>query len=141
MGRIVVPPTIEELLSTGRLQLIRNGEMRLAIITYSQTIEGYRQLNEDIQADRAVLSRRHPSMITLGLQDSEDAKCDFEAMRQSPAFRNELADNSYRHGSYVRDVVIGQQDLRIHLHELLDRELGISHSAGKLPDEASGGRK
>ena len=128
VGRISVPPTIEELITTGRLQLIRNSAVRLAIISYSQTIEGYRQLNADIQSDRMVLSRQYSSMITLNLRDDDVAKCDFEAMRRSLAFRNDLADNSYRHAAYVRDVVIGQQDQRMNLHFVLDRELGISHS-------------
>lgn len=127
VGRIVIPPTIEELLSTGRLQLLRNAAMRLAIISFSQAIEGIRQLNSDIQSDRAVLSRLHPSLITLGLQDQNNVTCDFDAMRRSIAFLNDLADNSYRHEAYVRNVVIGQQDLRVHLHALLDRELQLAH--------------
>ena len=73
VGRIVVPSTIQELISTGRLQLIRNNALRLAIVSYSQTIEGYRQLNVDIQADRAVLSRIYPSMITCLLYTSDAA--------------------------------------------------------------------
>ena len=128
VGRIVVPPTIEELLTTGRLQLIRNDAVRLAIIAYSQAIEGMRQLNYDIQADRAVLSRRHPELITLSIQGWDHVTCDFDAMRRSRAFRNELADNSYRYGSYVGNVVVGQQELRVGLHALLDRELEINHA-------------
>lgn len=127
VGQIVVPPTIEELLSTGRLQLIRSTEMRLAIVSYSQAIESMRQLNYDIQADRAVLSRRYPALITLGLQDQNDVTCDFDAMRRSAAFLNDLADNGYRHEAYVRNVVMGQRDLRVDLLALLDRELKITH--------------
>ena len=128
VGRISVPSTIEELISTGRLQLIKNSLVRSAIVSYSQTIEGYRQLNTDIQSDRVVLSRLYPSMIRLDLQDDENVECDFEAMRRSLAFLNDFADNSYRHESYVNNVVVGQQDLRMSLHFELDRELGISHS-------------
>jgi hypothetical protein len=124
-GQIVVPSTIEELLSTGRLQLVKNSELRLAIVSYSQTIEGYRQLNADIQIDRAVLSRLYPSIIVLRLSDDDAVTCDFEAMSQSSAFRNDLADNSFRHEAYVEDVVVGQQDLRRELHALLDGELGV----------------
>ncbi len=128
VGRISVPPTIEELRTTGQLQLIRNSAVRLAIISYSQSIEGYRQLNTDIQSDRMVLSRHYSSMITLNPLVANVAKCDFEAMRRSLAFRNDLADNSYRHAAYARYVVVDQQDQRINLHFVLDRELGISHS-------------
>lgn len=127
VGQIVVPPAVEELLSTGRLQLVRSDDMRRAIVSFSQAIEGVRQLNFDIQSDRAVLSRRHPEMITLSLQGLDNVTCDFDAMRASASFRNELADNSYRHGSYVRNIVAGQQALRTELHALLDTELEISH--------------
>lgn len=126
VGGIIVPSTIEELISTGRLQLIRKSEMRLAIVSYTQAIEGYRQLNTDIQSDRAVLSRLYPSMIVLRLNDDEAVTCDFEAMRQSSAFRNDLADNGFRHEAYVENVVIGQQDLRKELHARLDDELDIT---------------
>lgn len=127
VGQIVVPPTVEELLQTGRLQLIRNVETRLAIVSYSQEIESIRQLNSDIQSDRVVLSRRYPSLITLSLESQNDVACDFDAMRRSAAFLNDLADNGYRHEAYVRNVVIGQRDLRVRLHNLLDRELLMTH--------------
>ena len=127
VGQIVAPPAIEELLSTGRLQLITNAEMRLAIVSYSQAIESMRQLNYDIQSDRVVLSRRYPSLITLDLQDQGEVTCDFDAMRRSAAFLNDLADNGYRHEAYVRRVVMGQRDLRADLHALLDGELKITH--------------
>ena len=128
VGRILAPPTIEELHSTGRLQLISNNALRSTIVSYSQTLEGYRQLNTDIQSDRQILSRAHPSLITLDLQDDNVADCEFEAMSQSPSFLNHLADNIYRYEAYVNDIVIGQQKLRVSLHSSLDRELGISHS-------------
>jgi hypothetical protein len=128
VGRILAPPTIEELHATGRLQLISNNALRSTIISYSQTLEGYRQLNIDIQSDRQVLARAHPSLITLDPQDDDVADCKYEAMGQSPTFLNDLADNIYRKEAYVNDIVIGQQELRVSLHSSLDRELGISHS-------------
>lgn len=128
VGRIFVPPTIEELHSTGRLQLISNNALRSTIVSYSQTIDVYRQINTDIQSDRQILSRVHPSLITLDPQDDSVADCKFEAMGQSPTFLNHLADNIYRYEAYVNNIVIGQQELRVSLHSSLDRELGISHS-------------
>lgn len=128
VGRILAPPTIEELHSTGRLQLISNNALRSTIVSYSQTLEGYRQLNTDIQSDRQILARAHPSLITLDPQDDDVADCKYEAMGQSPTFLNDLADNIYRKEAYVNDIVIGQQELRVSLHSSLDRELGISHS-------------
>jgi hypothetical protein len=132
VGRIYGPPTIEELLSTGRLQLITNAALRSEIVSYSQVIESYRQLNDDIQSDRLVLSRKYPSLIVLDLQDDDIAECDFVAMEKSASFRNDFADNSYRHQAYVNNIVVGQQDLRHRLHDALDQELSVSHSEPAL---------
>lgn len=127
VARIFVPPAIEELISTGRLQLISDDAMRSTIVSYFQTIDSYQKLNTDIQVDRSVLSRLYPSMITLDPQDDELPECDFDAMRASRAFRNDLADNGYRYRAYVNTVLIGQQELRVNLLEALNRELTEDH--------------
>ncbi len=46
----------------------------------------------------------------------DDVTCDFDAMRHSAAFLNDLADNGYRREARVRNVVIGQRDLFAELH-------------------------
>jgi hypothetical protein len=127
VGSIFVPPTIAELLSTGRLQLIENNALRSEMVSFSQAVESYRQLITDIQSDRLVLSRAHPQLISLDLQGDDNPGCNFEAMRQSPAFVNDISDNRARMEAYVETVVVGQQDMRINLHLSLDDELGISH--------------
>ena len=83
----------------------------------------------DIQADRLTLSRVHPSLIKNDLVDVDAPDCQFEAMRQSPAFLNHLADNRARYEAYVEDVYQGQQALRVRLHNLLDDHLGLNHAA------------
>jgi len=128
VGRISVPPTIEELLSTGRLLLISNNALRSEIVTFSQSVESYRQLVTDIQADRLTLSRVHPLLITMNLLDEDSPDCHFEAMRQSPAFLNHLADNRARYEAYAENVVLGQQELRVKLHALLDEQLELDHA-------------
>ncbi len=127
VGRVFVPPTIAELISTGRLQLIESNALRSEIVSFSQAIEGYRQLISDIQSDRLVLARAHPQLITLSLQDKEITSCKFEAMNRSPAFVNDIADNLARFKGYVQNVVVDQQDMRVDLHSSLDDELGINH--------------
>lgn len=128
VGRVFVPPTVEELLSTGRLQLIRNRTLRSELVSLAQAVDGYRQLITDIQIDRMILSRKYPEMITLDLLKDEVSGCDFAAMAQSTAFLNDVADNRSRYSAYVDSVLVGQQDRRIQLHNLLDEELGIQHS-------------
>ena len=48
-------------------------------------------------------------------------------MAQSQAFVNDLVDNSERFRAFAALVMKRQQDLRQQLHELLDKELAISH--------------
>lgn len=132
-GKVFVPPTIEELLSTGRLQLIRNNALRSEMVSFSQAVESFRQLITDIQSDRLVLSRVYPQLITLNLQDDENTDCNFEGMRRSAAFINDLADNRFRHQAYVENVIVRQQAMRVDLHLSLDNELGINH-ADNVPE-------
>lgn len=127
IGRIFVPPTIAELLSTGRLQLIKNNALRSEMVSFSQAIESYRQEIADILADRLILSRAHPQLINLDLQGYEIPACKFEAMSQSPAFINDISDNRSRYQGFVETVLVGQQDMRVDLHLSLDDELDISH--------------
>lgn len=132
VGRIYVPPTIEELLTTGRLQLIRNSELRSEMVAFSQAVEGYRQLIADIQGDRVTLAREFPALIELTYSDDEGIKCNFTAMQQSAAFRNFVSDNRSRFRAYVEAVVVDQQELRVALQSLLADELGISEP-GSVP--------
>ena len=124
--QIYLPATIEELISTGRLSLILNDDVRTAIIAFAQSIDSYHTLVEDVRSDRIVLSRKYPTLITMSAERTNH-HCDFEGMRDSPSFRNDLVDSFYRYGSYTRNVVIEQQDKRKNLHLLLDEELGIKH--------------
>ncbi len=134
VARAYVPPTIQELLSTGNLQLIQNAALRLQLVTFSQTIETYHQLVADLQTDRLILTRAHPALIGLDPADEDDtAYCDFDGMSKSAQFINDVTDNRSRARAYVGMAVVGQQRARISLHEALDRELGIEHP-GNNPD-------
>ncbi|MEM7431986.1 MAG: hypothetical protein AAF351_08600 [Pseudomonadota bacterium] len=132
VGRVYVPPTIEELLSTGRLQLIRNRELRSEMVAFAQAVEGYRQLIADIQGDRLVLSRDFPNLVQLSFTDDENVTCDFEGMKDSAAFRNVVSDNRSRFRAYVEAVVVAQQERRFELLGMLNDELGSEQAADDL---------
>lgn len=99
---IFYPPTIKELISTGRILLIRDPAIRTAIMSFDQANADMTQLRTDIQIDRRVLARHYPTLIDSGLSsDWSGARCDFEAMRNDPAFRNDLTDNMRRSAAYA----------------------------------------
>ena len=124
---IILPPTISELISTGQILLVSNQELRMRIVRFAQAIDQYGQLRHDIQVDRMVLSRKYPEMIRLSPVDRSQSVCDFPAMAQSQAFRNDFLDNRPRFKAYAAEVMQGQQDLRRTLHDALDAELEITH--------------
>ena len=131
-GDITLPPTISELISTGQILLVSNQALRMRIVRLAQAIDEYGQLRHDIQVDRLVLSRKYPDMIRLSPVDRSQSVCDFPAMAQSQAFRNDFLDNMPRFKAYAAGVIQGQQDLRQDLHDALDVELELTH-VDKVP--------
>ena len=107
---IFYPPTIKELIATGNILLIRDPAIKTAILSFDQAHADRSQLRTDIQIDRWVLARHYPQLINSGLATNwADSSCDFEGMRNDPAFRNDFADNLRRHLAYVAS--LGEQQL------------------------------
>ena len=102
---IFYPPTIKELISTGRILLIRDPAVRTAIMAYDQANADLTQLRTDIQIDRKVLARHYPTLIDSGLStDWEASRCDFEGMRRDKAFLNDFTDNLRRFSAYSAEL-------------------------------------
>jgi hypothetical protein len=121
------PATIKELLVTGRIMLISNNELRTTIINFDSLIESYKQLRNDVQQDRAVLSRRFPDLISMSV-NWDKTECEFDKMAKHRGFLNEFFDNKFRKAAYINSVILEQQAKREDLHKLLDRNLAITHS-------------
>jgi len=102
---IFYPPTIKELISTGRFLLIRDPAIRTAIMSFDQAYADMSQLRTDIQIDRRVLARYYPELIDSGLSsDWSRANCDFDGMRQNQAFLNDFTDNMRRYSAYAAEL-------------------------------------
>jgi hypothetical protein len=119
------PPTIKELIATGRIILIRDDAIRTAILSFDQTNAELSQLRSDIQIGRLLLARAHSGLINSGFSAWEDAHCDFEAMSRNRAFLNDFSDNMRRFGAYVSDVT-GRQSETL-------KELGGALASGARP--------
>jgi hypothetical protein len=104
-GTIFYPPTIKELIATGRIVLIRDDATRTAILSFDQTNAELSQLRTDIQIDRLPLARAHPGLIDSGLASWEDSFCDFKAMARDQTFLNDFTDNMRRFDAYVTNVM------------------------------------
>tara|TARA_R110000744_G_scaffold155305_3_gene270543 strand:- start:1755 stop:2495 length:741 start_codon:yes stop_codon:yes gene_type:complete len=126
-GDITLPTTISEMISTGQILLVSNDALKMQIVRFAQAMDVSSQLRHDVQVDRIVLSRKYPDWIRRSAAGRAENSCDFPAMAQSQAFVNDLVDNSERFRAFAALVMKRQQDLRQQLHELLDKELAISH--------------
>lgn len=121
-GTIFYPPTIKELIATGRIVLIRDDAIRTAILSFDQTNAELSQLRTDIQIDRLPLARAHPGLIDSGLASWEDSICDFKAMTRDQAFLNDFTDNMRRYDAYVTNVM-GRQSETL-------KSLGVTVASG-----------
>lgn len=110
-GVIFNPPTIKELISTGRIVLIRDDALRTAILSFDQANEEISQLRTDIQISRLLLARQHPELIRLSATEWDDADCDFAAMATNQSFLNDFSDNWFRFAAYVEFVHGRQSEL------------------------------
>jgi hypothetical protein len=130
---IILPPTLGELLATGRVLLIDDETLRTSIASYAQSINDIGQLRDDIQIDRLPLARKYPELITRRAEQWDQAVCSFGEMRRRDDFRNDLSDNINRFGAYAVDVLARQRRLQQALHAQLDRRLDIRHESTSPP--------
>ncbi len=119
---IFYPPTIKEMIATGRIILIRDAVIRTAILSLDQTNAESSQLRTDIQIDRLPLGRAYPDLINLGLSSWADSLCDFAAMRHNQSFLNDFIDNMQRSEAYASRVTGRQSEVLA--------ALGIAVSSG-----------
>jgi hypothetical protein len=134
---IFYPSTIKELISTGRIVLIRDHAIRTAILSFDQTNAELTQLRTDIQIDRVLLARAHPDLIDIGFSDWEGSICNFEAMSRDQAFLNDFIDNMRRFSAYVSDVTGRQTDVIESLRATISSRAGSDPVPAVLFSRAS----
>ena len=94
------------------------------------------QLRTDIQIDRRVLARHYPNLIDSGLSsDWSGAGCDFEAMRNDPAFRNDFTDNLRRFSAYAAELGTRQAETLAALAQALT----VDSPSNPMPADGQGG--
>lgn len=128
-------PTIIELLSTGRLDLITSQEVRTTILNLTQNSASARELIDVISEETYDLGRAFPHVMTYKFGASPfgidqywlSPDCSTEAMRNDPAFMNALIDNTYMYNVYTERAVRPVSQRVRELHEVLDEALGIQH--------------
>jgi len=130
---IVTPPTIEELLQSGEVELIQDTELRAAIVGFDRAVKDISQLRNDLQIDRRSLGRAYPNTIKVGLLRWEDSECRFAELSGDLGFLNDFADNLRRNDAFTSAVIGRLNQMQRDLHAILDEALGIAHEPEKTP--------
>lgn len=127
---------IDEMESTGGLQLITSAELRESILKYTRAGREAMRLLGGVTVEPFHLASRHSELIEITIsaqldrQDpifDNDPVCDLVGMRQSRIFRNDFADNVSRNLAVVSIGNTGMLMELQNLHAALDEVLGISH--------------
>lgn len=134
-------PTVEELLTSGRLSSIHDNELRQLLARHQQHLEGWDRVMEGLVADRWVIPRVHSDLIEInqnvldfGLEPAtfmnermdHAATCHLDLMRTDAGFRNDLIDNTTRQG-LAAWFASRQVDVLVATHKRLDEILDIDH--------------
>ena len=136
-------PTVDELLSAGRLDSLSSQPIRNAIVRYTQSAARANDVIESINAGVLTLSRKYPNLIMLDAANTQDfglilksplPECDLEGMRANQGFKNDLADNKSRFETYYLFTLVEPTNQLRDIHDVLDAELSIEHSVQEGSD-------
>jgi len=136
--RAVTLPSLTELLASGQLSTIKNDPLKKAMVGYLLGRDGLKGLVEHFESVMLVLARKYSEFIQLDHRMREYSQyksytntCDFDGMKASVAFNNDLIDNAGKQHDFVK-FSLEQSEALTTIHTLLDAELGVSHD-GEAP--------
>jgi hypothetical protein len=129
-------PSLDELIGTGRLEIIRDAALRRALIGYQQTRATLAAMIS-IQASESSfvhLPSVYPDLIQLTAWFDEEmqeiraySKCDLAGMRSNQAFLNQWAANADGYDAYIKDGLSPWSSQLDAVHALIDDAIGVSH--------------
>lgn len=130
-------PAVEELIATGRLGIIRDADLRGALIGLQQTRASLMTMIA-IQSGQSAfihLPTHFPDLIqTEAYFDEETSEirnrmvCDLDGMRSNQAFVNAWGANIDGYDAYIRDGLRPWSDQFDKVHAMVDEILGLEHS-------------
>lgn len=132
--RIVALPTLNELLSSGQILLIRNERIRELISNFTLLNETTIMLLNSLHSDKLDMGRKYPNIVKLQSPTAGDEasfgniamECNFDQMLANQEFINDLISNNSRYNANVIAITSQLNALR-ELHDALAEELGITH--------------
>jgi len=131
-------PSLTELVGAGRLRIIQDSELRLAILELQQRIGALKDLIPLQTLVRVDMPIEYPDLIqtssyfdrALG-EYQQRYQCDLQGMRASSAFKSAISLSIDAYDAYLRDGLIPWFEQIEDVHRILDLRLGIDHSANE----------
>jgi len=129
-------PTLDELMATGNLDVIRDAPLRGALTRYQSFAKAQESRLSAIHIDKPDLSRLYPEFIRVypvsaGVFQRMAAECNFDAIPDDPLFANDLIDLTARASFFQISALEPEQNHIDDIHAALDAILGIKHSTEK----------
>ena len=133
-------PSVSELVGAGRMSIIRDSELRFALVEL-QPIRSALSTLISLQSARAIdLPEKYVDLIRLEAkytaEDDEihsNPKCDLVGMRANRAFLNDFSQNSDRYDAYIKDGLAPWSAQMDKIHRLVDEALGFTHGEEQIP--------
>jgi len=129
-------PSLTELVGAGRLDIVQDSELRLAIVELQLRIEALKELIPLQTQVRVDIPVEYPDLIQTSSYFDRELneyqqlyQCDLQGMRVSSAFKSAISLSIDVYDAYLRDGLIPWIEQFDEVHRLLDRRLGIDHSA------------
>ncbi len=136
-NRTVQLPTVSELTSSGGLELIENGNVRNAMAKYSIGLQLSSGILSSLKDGLTDFSHDYPEVVELQKYtinsdiEGQRVKCDFQAMKDTPAIKNIVLNSTTRYFFFVK-YITGQFDILMELHNAVDAALKFSHEEPKI---------
>jgi hypothetical protein len=129
-------PSVDELIGTGRMGIIRDGQLRTALVALRQTRAALDAMIsvQSTSSNFQFLPSAFPDLIQLtGYFDNKlrevrsRTNCDLVAMRANQPFLNQFSANADGYDAYIRDGLRPWSLQSDRVHELVDNALGTNH--------------
>ena len=126
-------PSLDEMTASGEFHLIRDADLRQALINYRLMKDQAKVLINNLNTELTVLPNEFPDYFEATLTNDAPGRelsyrnCNSAAMAGDRSFLNRFADTASRYNQYY-NIVVAQERSRVEqLHALLDEKLGVSH--------------
>ena len=125
-------PSLAEMMSTGRMSIIRDDDLLEALVAMQQTKAALEFLINIQIIGTHDLPSKYPDLMQLEVHFDGDeawskASCNLEGMQADQRFLNDFSENIDRYDAYIRDALAPWSEQVDRVHVLVDRTLELQH--------------